>query len=607
MRRKRWSVVAAGASFGALALSALALSGLASASQAMVISPQVGVSASGASGTGGHGIAGGKTGLAAGNTFCRNLGMKYEASAGAQMFCFGSQPLSGGQGGAPAVPAGSGAPVNVDAASAAEDVTPAGARMYGQSEASIAASGRYVVEAWNDSTTFASECNARDNKAEATGLAFSANGGRTFTDLGGLPNPDCRADAYVSDPSVEAYQAGGKTYFYISSMLDSRFGLGLSFVAFDACQATGAGSAGRLHCVGPIIAGSSKQCVHFGSQLVCSFLDKDFITLDPARARLYATYSEFPVVSSGDYEELSMCSLRHPMAPVCHTGTKLVLTSKRPKGHVFEGKPYFRVAGAGLRGCENEGAYPAVNVATGAVYVAYEFNWATNIFDSNCFGFRAQTKNVLTRTPFGCLTRTAVASCAHPANVIKQAVTSIDGLFVPGYNRFPPSDFPRIAVSSKFGVVSMVWNDARHHPYGDILLQSFKVGSLRRVQAVPVVLDQPHGGGVSFMPGLRVADSRGLLDLGWYSRSSVGTSNTNLVAAVGVSPVTTSTPANVLITGAGSNWLDDSSDIVPNFGDYTDAIVSTTGTWPFVGDTVYFAWTDGRSGVPQPFEAHMPG
>jgi hypothetical protein len=76
---------------------------------------------------------------------------------------------------------------------------------------------------------------------------------------------------------------------------------------------------------------------------------------------------------------------------------------------------------------------------------------------------------------------------------------------------------------------------------------------------------------------------------------------------MGVSPMTTSTPTNTLITGVASNWLTDTTDINPNFGDYTDAVVLATGTWPYVGDTVCFAWSDGRTGVPQPFEAHLPG
>jgi hypothetical protein len=43
----------------------------------------------------------------------------------------------------------------------------------------------------------------------------------------------------------------------------------------------------------------------------------------------------------------------------------------------------------------------------------------------------------------------------------------------------------------------MVWNDARFHRFGDILLQSFSESSLKPVQAKPVTLDQPHNGALS--------------------------------------------------------------------------------------------------------------
>jgi hypothetical protein len=49
------------------------------------------------------------------------------------------------------------------------------------------------------------------------------------------------------------------------------------------------------------------------------------------------------------------------------------------------------------------------------------------------------------------------------------------------------------------------------------------------------------------------------------------------------------------ITNAPSNWLNASSAIVPNFGDYTDNSCS--------GTTTFYTWSDGRIGVPQPYVA----
>ncbi len=121
------------------------------------------------------------TGAQAGNPFCSRLGKQYEASSAAQAYCFGPQ-LNKGAHGLPAIAEGPSA-ANVDAARPSEDVSPAGVSAQGQSEVSIAAAGPYVVEAWNDSTGFITACPAPMSKEEITGLGFSANGGKSFTDL----------------------------------------------------------------------------------------------------------------------------------------------------------------------------------------------------------------------------------------------------------------------------------------------------------------------------------------------------------------------------------------------------------------------------------------
>jgi hypothetical protein len=217
------------------------------------------------------------------------------------------------------------------------------------------------------------------------------------------------------------------------------------------------------------------------------------MAIDPVHGRLYMAYADFllrrPFPSQVD---LAACDLGNasggrgpaggtPAAPVCKNGTLPVPVSK----NFFQGKPYFVVAKSDPRGCENEGAYPAVDPATGAVYTAYEYNIETDIFLPACFGATTPT---------------------------------------------------------------------------------------------------------------------------WYSRSTPTTANTSVEGVLGVSPLTTSTPpSNVRITSVASNWLNATSVIVPNFGDYTDAALTTTGTPPFVGKTLYVAWSDGRFSVPQPFEAHLRG
>jgi hypothetical protein len=562
------------------------------------------------------------TGSQAGNPFCSRLGKQYQASSAAQSFCFGPQRHSGTQA-RPAVAQGPSGVPNVDAARISEDVSPAGVSAQGQSEVSIAAAGPYVVEAWNDATGFISACPAPMSKEEITGLGFSADGGKSFTDLGGLPNANCSKLTYFGDPSVAAYRVGGQTFFYISSLYLPNTGLGPTHVALDACKVAGSGSTATLSCGQPVIAASSSQCrlfkIHTSPTTTriirfCSFTDKDFLAIDPAHGKLYLDYTDFLVTRPfGVPVDMSACDIGNaaggtgpaggtPAAPVCEHGTHLVKVSK----HLELAKPYLQVAKANHLGCANEGAYPAVDTKTGAAYVGYEFNWGSSLGFPPCESASTPVQNVLAKVPARCLTLTAVSSCTGPSARAAAPVVSMEGTSVPGYNRFPANDFPRLAVSDKFGTVSMVWNDARFHPYGDILMQSFSKNSLKPVQATPVRLDQPHNGGLSFLPALRTPGNSGRLDVTWYTRASTTTANTNVAAAIGVSPVTTVTPPNRRLTNVASNWLFNSSLIFPNFGDYTDNAVSVTARPPFVGSTLFVAWSDGRVGIPQPFEAHLP-
>ena len=532
------------------------------------------------------------------NPLCGELGTKIQGSTGMQAWCFGSQP-NGPSNNAPTSTNPSFGS-NVDAANPREDISRSGVQAYGQSEESVAGIGPYVVEAWNDSTAFFTSCPAPKNKEEGTGYGFSANGGKSFVDEGGLTNANCTADTYGGDPSVETWQAGGSTYFYVSSLFNSPTGEGPSDIAFDACKASGAGSAATISCSQPIIAGASTQCESSGGFTFCSFLDKDFLSIDPKRGRLYVSYTEFGFSGNLAFGqiELAVCDIGTPSggtgplggtagAPVCEPGNAASTT----------GTPYFVVAPGPT--CENEGSYPAVDVASGDVYVAYEFNWATNFEDSACFN--KPTRNYVNYIPFSCLTLTATSPCAGPSNSTFVRVFSMDAAFVPGYNRFPMNDFPRITVSDKAGTVSIVWNDTRMHPYGDILLQSYNLVSLSNVQSKPLRVNSSTSGW-HLMPALRNTDTEGHISISFYGRASANNAITDVYAATGVDPRTTSTPHNMIVTTGSSNWNADSSDITPNFGDYTDNYYIATKGSPYVGNNLFVAWADGRLGDPQPFD-----
>src|SRR5712691_11212362 len=393
------------------------------------------------------------------NPVCSKNGHSIELSQGGQMFCNG--PQSNGPSSARTNISSSRSNPSfgsyVDAANPQEDVTPSGVQIHGQSETSVASAGPYVVEAWNDGTGFFAPCGSPMNKEELTGFGFSNDGGKTFTDLGGLPNSNCDTSRIEGDPSVEVYTVGGSTYFYISSIFIP-FNVPENALSVTACKVNGSGATATLACSQPIVAAISSDCETFDGFTFCSFLDKDFLSIDPVRGRLYMSYTEFgPSTFFSGVIELAMCDLSNPASPTCHNGSDGSIT-----GAGAPAAPYFVVAPGDPSFCENEGAYPAVDPGTGAVYVAYEHDWFSGLF--NCGG--ETTQNVLNYIPLSCLTLTPTSPCAGPAATQTVNITSLEAAFIPGYNRFPMNDFPRIAVSDPAATVSMVWNDARRKPSG---------------------------------------------------------------------------------------------------------------------------------------------
>jgi hypothetical protein len=512
--------------------------------------------------------------------FCNRVkSHKIVVSQAAQSYCFGSQPSTGNTAPSASSAISVATPANVAASNLAEDVSPNGTRGYGQSETSVAANGPYVVEAWNDATAFFSPCGSPQYKEEGTGFAFSANGGATFTDLGGLPNNHCGLYRYGGDPSVETVTIGGTHYFYISSLFNSVDGSGLSKVAMSVCTATGTGAGANLACSQPIVIARSSECTVMFGQQFCSFLDKQFLTVDPVHQRLYASFTEFGFFTQPDSIELAACDISNPAVPRCRNGAG-----------AGTGTPYLIVQPSPANGCENEGAYPGVDSRTGDVYVAFEHNIETNLFG----GPACQSdpvRQIVKRIPFSHLT--FPRGSGGPSNSAAINVVSMDSASIAGYNRFPANDFPRIAVSRPSGTVSIVWNDSRYHPLGDILMQSYSLGALHPASGL-VRLNQ-HTGGLHFLPALRNADSSGHLNVSWYERANASTTRTNVYEAPGISPRTLSTPPNVLITNVASDWNTVTSDITPNFGDYTD-------NYAF-GTRVAISWADGRNGTPQAFFA----
>ncbi len=465
--------------------------------------------------------------------------------------------------------------LNIEAADPREDVAPSGLRAYGQSEESIAASGRYVVVGWNDATGEFAPCPSPKHKEEHLGYGFSADGGASFSDEGGLRPRNC-AFRYFADPAAEAWRVRGRPYFYLAGLYDRPDGFGPSEVALDACRVTRRRRSSKLACGRPTVV-SRGSC----TRTSCDFLDKDYIAIDPVRGRLHLTYTDFGP-SDGGTIELTNCDI----------GT----TSGRPgPAGGTAGRPVCDPRKTALAppspSCSQTSSYPAVDTRRGDVYVAWEFNYST-AFNSGCN--RRPIRNLVARIPARCLSFASISRCTTFKHASVR-VTSFAAAPLPGYNRFPFFDDPRIAVSRPARTVSIVWNDTRSSMLGDILLQSFKLGSLSRIQRSAVRLN-PHRGRSNFLPALRNADASGRLSVTWYARRSPNTMRTDYRGVFGIDPRTTRTPKHdSRITTKSTNWGAVASDIIPNFGDYTDTYV--------VHEKVYIAWADGRLGVPQPFVA----
>jgi hypothetical protein len=518
----------------------------------------------------------GKTaGYGSKQAFCSAVSSgKLQVSAGARGACFGSQPNG------PGSPAPSAASplgpspftTNHDAATPSEDITN-GTKAYGQSETAIAGYNQYGVEGWNDATGFFAPVCAPSYKDQLTGIGFSTNHGSSWSDLGGLANTTCGTGSkWSGDPAVQPYHApNGTTYFYVASLIT---GGSCSFLCVGIEQTHVSG--GSLVQSGSPILLCDAGCGGFNIE------DKEFMAIDAARHRLYITYTDFAANPNG-LIELAVCDLTSPASPTCYA-------------------PYMTVDAS--TGCnELEGAYPAVDPKTGDVYVAYENNWATNLF-----GCTLPVQESLRYIAFSCLTLPA-ASCGGPTKGTDWPITAMDASFIPGYNRFPANDFPRIAVTNGGGglgagaKVAVVWNDAGLNPNGDIVMRTFTGVTLGTGCCVTQINDD-SGGALHYLPAIST-DAKGNFDITWFDRRNGGPNSdlTDVYASLGVTPGGVVQP-NMKVTTVGSHWSAASSDIIPNFGDYTDNYIAVNDNGP-TAHRVWVAWSDGRTGVPQPENATL--
>lgn len=487
---------------------------------------------------------------------------------------------------------------NVDAATIGEDTAS------GQSETAIAAqrgaAGRRLVMAgWNDITGVTYN-NSTLRAASVTGVGLSGNGGRSFTDLVGLPNANSDQQWY-GDPTVAAL--GDGRHFVVGSLYMPSFTAcgdalpAYSAIAVSVATVNAAGTAATF--TQPIVVRQGGDlCALSGNNPPpdIAVLDKDFLSYSPSSRTLAISYTRFYL--TGNRSGLGQIEVARALVPA--SPTTLSAASFGAPITVWPEEPYCPSgtpsSEATKCGAVNQGAYP-VAAPNGDVYVAWERNINTNLGQSG----DPYVYEHAARIPAGSL----VVATGGPANPVvvsagqpngspdHRGVKSLDASVIAGYSRGLGNDFPRLAYDAKAHAVVFVWNDASSHPLGDIWLRSASL-TLSKLGPIQRVNDDADFS-LHFLPAVSVR-ADGTICTSWYDRRRSGpvSAVTDYYGECRSGPA--SSAKDFRITTTSTNWAATSSLINPNFGDYTDN--ATDGT------VTYFNWSDGRLGIPQPFVSH---
>lgn len=149
----------------------------------------------------------------------------------------------------------------------------------GQSEESICAFGDYAMAAWNDGQGFITP-------GAGQGVAVSADGGATWTDLGNPPIPAAYPSwQWSSDPVVCVDESNGR--FYYCGLGDSDANNNAIGIAYG-------------HFTGSVFSWDGAVAVRT-APYATTFLDKQWIAVDPATHNVYVTNTTFTTTDWIDF------------------------------------------------------------------------------------------------------------------------------------------------------------------------------------------------------------------------------------------------------------------------------------------------------------------
>ena len=416
-----------------------------------------------------------------------------------------------------------------------------------QSETSTAWCGNSVVVAYNDSGAYLRTAGVNPAGAWSfNGVSVSANGGRSFKDLGYL-NPGSNTFNFLEgDPVVNCSSA---SHFYYSSLLETAVTDSSGNLQAITAVSVSSSFTGGVTWGNPVIAIGKDGFTHF--------IDKPWSTLDPTNAqRIYVTYTDF---------DFSGTSAACP-ADIRYA---IELVTSADGGQTWTAPTIIdQVCGASGEGVQGSNVLVAPD---GSVYVAYEFFPATADNEIHI------TRSTNQGTSFGSIVKVTTQVVPNGALGVFQ------GLF--RNNEFPQLAVDRTQTSSR-GTLYIVWSDGRNnvvpdlysgtYAYPDVLISKSTDSGQTFTAPMAVSPTSPSFAGTGrdqFFPGIAV-DKNGHVGVCYYDRRA-DPANTAVDRYCSVSVTHGSSWSELRVSS--SNWVPaHDTDFVINtsyIGDY-DALTS---------------------------------
>ena len=400
-----------------------------------------------------------------------------------------------------------------------------------QSETSVAAFGSRVVVGFN-----------QDNGNRGSGVAYSTDGGLSFTDSGGLPVGGPLPKELLGDPSVTAC---GDGKFYYSSIYFPN--------ATDSALAVNVGtfSGATLAWTNPKVAITSTN----------DFLDKPWLTCDRATNTLYLVYTRFVNGNINLSGPLQIEILKSIDGAVTWNAPLILEASPTESVQIA----YLAIGPGSELYVLWERGLDDITAAVTQLELRRSFNFAVS-FDP--------TVVVRVMTP-----------SFYPANV--------------GYNREDTIEEGTVAAdtstASTRGNLHVIWveRESPSVPARDVFLsRSTDRGA---TWSAPVRVNDDRPGNDQVMPWVSV-NSAGAVEAFWYDhRNWAGMHTVDVYAARSLDGGRTFGP-NFRVTTAPSSWFAPAT-FTPNFGDYIQCVSEGTAFYP--------AWADARNNDIDVFVGHV--